>query len=276
MGTAIRPIRFNTLVRVFGAIIWFLIGAALVIGLLLLGSFYSPFAWMPIAFAAIFAGWLGTLPMVRERALAWPIGIALLVAVTDLWVRSQGLLVVGWQQQTPRKLLLTWALALAVAAVGLTLVWLTRMRGMKPKLGWLAILLLMSLVVTLASSSAASAGRMVHFFMTYFHWDQATADRMVVIIRKSIHVGFYGLVGFVAWRAALQAGSKRTAAFVFAIGAALILACFDELRQSTQPGRGSSIWDVLLDMCGCGVALGIAYLAGLRKGPRAVLQKRTQ
>ena len=83
--------------------------------------------------------------------------------------------------------------------------------------------------------------------------------------RKTAHLAFYGFAGYAAWRGAAQAGAWRHGRLLFAFGAALLIATFDELRQSTQIGRSGSIWDVLLDMVGAFVTVGLAHgLSGKR------------
>jgi VanZ family protein len=47
---------------------------------------------------------------------------------------------------------------------------------------------------------------------------------------------------------------ERRSAVLYSLGFCLILAIMDEGRQSFYPSRGSSLWDVSLDMGGAGLA----------------------
>lgn len=74
------------------------------------------------------------------------------------------------------------------------------------------------------------------------------------IIRKCAHVAEYFVFSLLILRG-LRAGRKETR-FGWALGAVAIVAAYaalDEFHQSFVPGRGASVWDVLLDASG-GVA----------------------
>ena len=76
-----------------------------------------------------------------------------------------------------------------------------------------------------------------------------------VVFRKSAHVGGYGVLGalwFRALRGERRGWSWRWAAGAVAIAAAA--AAIDELHQSFVPSRGASAWDVLLDAFGAAMA----------------------
>ncbi len=249
-----------------------LFGLAIVVGGLAFASFYTPYVWMPLAYVCILCAWLGTLPLIRERRAATPIALCLLVGVTLVWIRSEGLLSIGWKQVTNSSLLLAWWAGLLLSLVALVAV----LRGkLGVRWGWLLTLLLMAGLVAQTSNAKAGAGMMVHWAMAHLHWNQAYAEEIVAIVRKTIHFMFYGLVGFTAWRAAGQMQAKRPEQFKFAIGAALILASFDELRQTTQMGRGGSLWDVLLDLAGASAALLVVGWA-TAKSPGPAPAKRAQ
>jgi len=236
-------------------------------------SFISPFVWMPLAYASLLGFWLTTLPWVREKGLGFWIFFALAIAILVVWVLSEGALSAKLSGATIK--VSPWQFWALVALDLIALVALILGKAGKQRMGWLAFFCLAAVIVVQASNSGASAGRMVHFFMTYFHWEQSHAEYAVVIIRKTIHVCFYGLLAYSAFRAAGQAGLKRSAWVLFALGAALIVASFEETRQTTQVGRGGSFWDVLLDMSGAGAALLLANSIGAKR-PKQVAAKRAQ
>lgn len=108
---------------------------------------------------------------------------------------------------------------------------------------------------------------MVEFFMRQFRLDQATAEVWVIAVRKAIHFSYYGLLGLAAWASAKSGSLERPIGW--AIFFALTCATFDELRQTTQPGRTGSTLDVLLDVFGAAVCIWIGSLIEHRARIRA-------
>jgi hypothetical protein len=89
------------------------------------------------------------------------------------------------------------------------------------------------------------------------------AELLVIGIRKSIHLLFYGVLALLAaWTARGDKLNIRVAA-VFGFCFALAHASFDEIRQSRMPDRTGQLSDVLIDMAGAALFLWL-YL-GLRK-----------
>jgi VanZ family protein len=92
-----------------------------------------------------------------------------------------------------------------------------------------------------------------------------SAERWAIVhhyIRKTGHFAGYGSVSlafFNAWRVTLEArwplwppASWTRFRYAASLGvlSTLLLASWDEWHQSFIPGRTSSVWDVLLDLCG--------------------------
>ena len=75
-----------------------------------------------------------------------------------------------------------------------------------------------------------------------------------MLLRKLGHLTGYGILGALALRAA-RVDFARPVLASFAI--VLLVAGIDELHQSTIPSRGGSAWDVLLDVVGAAIAIGI-------------------
>lgn len=70
------------------------------------------------------------------------------------------------------------------------------------------------------------------------------------LLRKAAHVVAYGILGVLSWRAA--------EGLTIALMIVLAVAAFDEWHQSTTALRTGSPWDVLLDLCGAAIAIGVA------------------
>jgi VanZ family protein len=260
-------------VRFLQTILLTLLSASVVVGVLLLLSFVSPYVWIPLTYAAALGAWLSLLPFVRDKELGFWIFFGLAIAVLVVWALSEGVLsptIAGLKFKVS-----AWEWWTLVAVDIVLLVGLIQSRADRQRVGWLITLVILSVLVVQTSNSGASAGRMVHFFTAYLHLDEATAEHVVVVIRKTIHVCFYGFLAFTAWRAAGQAQLRRGSLLLFAAGAALIVASFDELRQTTQMGRGGSAWDVLLDMVGACAALALSQWWGA-KSPARDPAKRAQ
>ncbi len=262
--------------RQIRAIFWSGLGFAFVFGLLLLVSFLTTHAWLPIAYAVGFGLLLATVPAIQTARLATPIGTAMLVAVGAVWMRSEGLMTMGGRAITTEMMALAWLAAIATPALILAGVWRHRLRSARSYLPWLAVLIVLSVIVAQSSNSGAGAGRMVDFMIRHFHFSKESAETVVVVFRKTIHFTFYGLVGFAAWRGGRDGGLWKDRLLLFAFAATLVVASFDEIRQSTQVGRTGSIWDVLLDMAGAAVFIVIAAATAKAKSPGPPSAKRAQ
>ena len=80
--------------------------------------------------------------------------------------------------------------------------------------------------------------------------------------RKLIHMGTYGLLWFLCWRAT---GYGHPAP---SIAIALLYAASDEYHQSFVDGRHGSPWDVAIDAAGVGLA-GLLVVLRARRRERA-------
>lgn len=117
------------------------------------------------------------------------------------------------------------------------------------------------------SAEAGGASGMADWLIRIAGISAETAASVTTIARKSIHFLFYGLLALAAFRLAYRGGAKGAWAVAWAFAFALALSLFDETRQSFVVGRTGSIWDVLLDVAGMAVFVGIAY-AFSRRGSK--------
>jgi hypothetical protein len=201
--------------------------------------------WVPLAFSALFALLTGLWP--RMKGLAHRGGYALLVASATLlgWASSQEPV-----RQSPH-LWQCCTVALIIGAAAFAAGYLSAKRP--PPFIWLFLLAAEACTVGRFSGSVGSAADMVRWMETVLHWNLSLANAVVVPLRKTIHFGFYGFVGFTALQTARGSSLVKWRAFWPALAFALAYGAFDETRQAYAPGRGSSALDVLLDLTGAAV-----------------------
>jgi VanZ family protein len=138
---------------------------------------------------------------------------------------------------------------------------------------WLLVLVWTAVLWWLGSESG-SLSATSRFIGPLLRWllpeaSQATLSQIHFLLRKAAHVGGYGLLAFLTWRALLA--STRAAALRLTLPAlawVLAVAVCDEIRQATLPARTGSAWDVGLDISGgiLALALALAYIRAMRSG----------
>lgn len=94
------------------------------------------------------------------------------------------------------------------------------------------------------------------------HLSPEQAENVIFFVRKSIHLCFYGTLGWTGFRLALASGARPRWSFLFGLAITLAFACFDEGRQSFFPDRTSSIFDVMLDSSGAVFFISMSGLIG--------------
>ncbi len=111
--------------------------------------------------------------------------------------------------------------------------------------------------VAYLSGGVGGAGR-------FFAWLRAQGltleqtEMVVLIVRKSIHVTAYGGFAFCAFGGLREFLWGQRGRLAFAVLWPLAFAIFDEVKQSRASGRTGSAWDVLIDLGGIAVFLGLA------------------
>jgi len=116
---------------------------------------------------------------------------------------------------------------------------------------------LVAMLIGSFSGELGSAGRMFVFFTQAMQMDARTAETLVLIIRKGVHVSCYGTLAALVFPVIPR---ERRHRWLGAALAALAFAAFDEMRQSLTPGRTGSLIDIGWDMLGIALALGAVHL----------------
>lgn len=146
-------------------------------------------------------------------------------------------------------------------------------RAEKPAMRALPALLLafvLTLLVANLSGDAGGASPMHEWFMRAFGLSKPSAEVVVLLLRKTIHFTFYATVGFAGAAAARSGGEELPRARWIGLGYALLLATFDEVRQTGAATRTGSPFDVGLDMLGALMGTAIALRAvPKRASPKA-------
>jgi VanZ family protein len=136
-------------------------------------------------------------------------------------------------------------------------------------------------VILLLGSNQGSMTETSRFIRPILHFlfpnsPAPTIELIHGYIRKFAHLFEYGVLAVLAARA--LAGSSVQALQRYAYPAALMLvllvASTDEFRQSYEPARTSSPYDVLIDITGGAVALSLYYAAATlhRRRQRSVFE----
>jgi VanZ family protein len=130
---------------------------------------------------------------------------------------------------------------------------------------WLPLILWTAVILSASSGgfSSANSGRWLRLL-----FGGEVPDAVHFAIRKAAHVVEYAILAALGWRAlrrTLTFGRSAQAAAGGALGVAFVVAVTDETLQSLSPLRTGSAWDVLLDLSGAALAVGIAAAASLRR-----------
>jgi|GEM_PF-2341238 len=135
-------------------------------------------------------------------------------------------------------------------------------------LPWFAGALLCGLLIGFFSGGRGSGEPWKDYLVNVQAWDPDRAEWAVILLRKSIHFCFYGLLSLLAAKGVRMAGATANRAFLFALLWTLAHASFDEMRQVFVSDRSGSAYDVLLDMTGVLVFTSPYWLAALKRWRR--------
>lgn len=235
-----------------------------------LGARNSPWIFLPLAFGVALSAVFFTEPWLRQKLGFWcAVSSALLGGATLGWAASSQTFAYQSQLTAFFGLFAVAALLKAILAFERFPFW------MRHATAWLFVVVGMAWIVSAASSAHAGASGMIDWVVSHFHLPEEIAHTIVFIVRKSVHFLFYGFLGLAACLSARigRAGMHRLLERADAWGATsfgmictLFVATFDEARQTTQPGRTGSAYDVVLDLSGAAAFLTVFHLVTGRFG----------
>lgn len=221
---------------------------------LLVYSFSQPSLWLPVAFGMAFSGLLAFAPRIPSLAR---VGLAMVFTCGScgLWMVSGS----ASFQASYEGLQLAFQIVLGTIGLIGALVaiagWRRAPAKSAPGFGPIFVLMLLGWLISYFSSTHGGASPMVAWVIRTFGWNAQTAETVIIAARKTTHVCFYGFVAAVALAAMVKNGVPRQSGWIAALIITLTYASFDEIRQSTQPDRTGSAWDVLLDLSGGSMSL---------------------
>lgn len=126
-------------------------------------------------------------------------------------------------------------------------------------------------VIFIGSTDVLSAEHTSRFLVPFLRWldphiSWAALNEIQIAIRKLGHLAEYAILAALFWRG-LRSGTQRPISILFAV---VLVACglyaaSDEFHQSFVPSRTSSVYDVMIDICGALVGLTICVAVAARK-----------
>ena len=244
---------------------------------LLVYSFEQPSLWLPILFGAAFFGLLAFSPRLD---LETRVGLATVFGSVSciLWIVSGA---DAGPSRHPEMQLAFENLLGVMALIGLviSISAISKLPAKaRPAMTPIVILILTGWLISYFSSAHGGSTPMVDWVMQTFGWNRDESETAILVVRKSIHFTFYGSIAITAFATPLKNGGAKHIGVIAALLTTLAYATFDEVRQSTQPDRTGSAWDVLLDMTGGSVALVIVSAVMHKKsarGPNAARKSST-
>jgi VanZ family protein len=224
-----------------------LLSALLVFAFVGLEAREFPTIWLPFALAAVASCLLFVLPLENwiQRLAAAGISCGVLL----MWLLSEPMVNLHARMDL-RVAAILFALGGLWCEGSLVKGALTSDQLGRTTVRWAAGLVLMSWLIAFFSSPSGSAGGMLSIAQKMLHLTPEQAETVIFFVRKSIHLCFYGTLGWTGFRLALASGARVRWSFLFGLAVTLAFACFDEGRQSFFPDRTASVFDVMLDTSG--------------------------
>jgi VanZ family protein len=137
--------------------------------------------------------------------------------------------------------------------------WRVSVRRYAPLVLWVGVIFFLSSPEGSFTQTSRIIGPLLHFFFP----DILPETEALIhgIVRKTAHFTEYAILAFLAVRAFVGSPSLfiRQRSYVLALVIVMTVASLDEVNQSFEASRTSSIWDVMLDIFG-GVAAIAVYI----------------
>ena len=135
---------------------------------------------------------------------------------------------------------------------------------------WLPVLIWLC-VIFVGSTDVLSAEQTSRFLEPFLRWlkpdiSSETFAQIHFFVRKLGHMSEYALLAIFLWRALRRGANLRVKMSILVVVVwfvCAILAATDEFHQSFIPSRTASPSDVMVDICGALVGLGICMMFAL-------------
>jgi VanZ family protein len=136
---------------------------------------------------------------------------------------------------------------------------------------WLPVLIWLC-VIFVGSTDVLSAEQTSRFLEPFLRWlkpdiSSETFAQIHFFVRKLGHTSEYALLAIFLWRALRRGANLRVKMSILVVVVWFVCAIFaatDEFHQSFIPSRTASPSDVMVDICGALVGLGICVMFALR------------
>lgn len=120
-------------------------------------------------------------------------------------------------------------------------------------------MVVLGLLTSFFAGPPGGAGKLVRFLREVLHLSVEAADTVNFFVRKGIHLTVYGTLalcaGYVAWQVTKRKPLMWAAGLTWGLGHAIL----DETTQLKTATRTGSAGDVVLDLIGMSIALGLLH-----------------
>ena len=167
-------------------------------------------------------------------------------AILGFWLSPIALLWLLSERKEGRDIS-SFSIPIELIIAGVASMFLVSREGLKKVDLSLFLAIFLTWAVAYLSGSTGGADHMVSY-LNFLGLSVDQLNNLIVAIRKTIHVSFYGSLGWLFARYLSELVAENRAIFGFAFAFSLAIAIADEYRQSFMPNRGGCLSDVFLDM----------------------------
>ena len=128
------------------------------------------------------------------------------------------------------------------------------------------------LVIFSASGDVASTRHSAGLFAPLVHWllpqlSPQRIEELHYLCRKCCHLSEFAVLALLLWRAIRHSHTPAQPGWLWsqaglALGGVLLYAASDEFHQTFVPGRTGQVSDVIVDLGGGAIGLGLLWLVG--------------
>ncbi len=187
--------------------------------------------------SSISALYLGCKPL-RDDSKTSGILVFWLAPLTLLWLLSE--------RREGRDIAST-SITIELVLAGIGTILLVSKEGLKKSDWSLFLAIFLSWAVAYLSGSSGGADQMVPYF-DFLGLSLEQLNNLIIVIRKMIHVSFYGTLGFLFLAYLSDKITNAKSLFWIPFLFCIAISIADEGRQSFMPNRGGSLSDVFLDL----------------------------